>query len=71
MTFRYIFLASGKFMLDQAKLKEQVERIEAKREFLVKLLEQPDLGVLRLDVNQALEELDELIEEFQQVLGKS
>jgi hypothetical protein len=27
-------------------------------------LEQPDLGTLRIDVNQALEELDDLIDEF-------
>jgi hypothetical protein len=28
------------------------------------LLEKPDLGTLRIDVNQAIEEIDELIEEF-------
>ncbi|WP_404790218.1 hypothetical protein [Altericista sp. CCNU0014] len=38
--------------------------IEQKRELLVRLLEQPDLGTLRIDVNQALEEMDDLIEEF-------
>jgi hypothetical protein len=38
--------------------------IEQKRELLIRLLEQPDLGTLRIDVNQALEEMDDLIEEF-------
>jgi hypothetical protein len=38
--------------------------IEQKRELLVRLLEQPDLGTLRIDVNQALEEMDDLIDEF-------
>jgi hypothetical protein len=35
-----------------------------KRDVLVRLLEQPDLGTLRIDVNQALEEIDDLIDEF-------
>jgi hypothetical protein len=38
--------------------------IEQKRELLIRLLEQPDLGTLRIDANQALEEMDDLIEEF-------
>ncbi len=38
--------------------------IRQKREVLLQLLEQPDLGTLRIDVNQALEEMDDLIEEF-------
>jgi hypothetical protein len=50
--------------MDKAKIIEQVKLVESKRESLVKLLEQPNLGNLRLDVNQALEELDELIDEF-------
>lgn len=45
-------------------IRERVALIESKREALVKLLEQPNLGILRIDVNQALEELDELIDEF-------
>ncbi|MGD1920218.1 MAG: hypothetical protein ACFCAD_15850 [Pleurocapsa sp.] len=36
----------------------------SKRDSLVELLERPNLGTLRIDVDQALEELDELIEEF-------
>jgi hypothetical protein len=48
----------------KASLKEKVQQVQDKREFLVQLLDQPDLGTLRIDVNQALEELDELIEDF-------
>ncbi len=46
------------------QIRQQVELIEAKRESLIKLLDQPNLGTLRIDVNQALEEIDELIEDF-------
>ncbi|MBE9130000.1 MULTISPECIES: hypothetical protein [unclassified Coleofasciculus] len=52
-------------------LQEQIALVETKREFLVKLLEQPNLGTLRIDVNQALEELDELIEEFNRTFPNS
>jgi hypothetical protein len=51
-------------MLDPQTLRERIALIEGRRESLVQLLEQPDLGTLRIDVNQALEELDDLIEEF-------
>ncbi len=51
--------------MDKSTIQEKINLIENRRESLVKLLEQPDLGTLRIDVNQALEELDELIEEFQ------
>lgn len=50
--------------LDPQVLRERFQLIESKRESLVRLLEQPDLGTLRIDVNQALEEVDELIEDF-------
>lgn len=50
--------------MDQSVIKERVRLIQEKREYLVDLLEKPNLGPLRLDVTQALEELDELIEEF-------
>ncbi|MFW6358757.1 MAG: hypothetical protein ACOC0N_06030 [Chroococcales cyanobacterium] len=53
-------------MTDQQTLKERVNKVATQREFLVELLEQPNLGTLRIDVNQALEELDELLEEYQQ-----
>lgn len=43
---------------------DRINSIAQKRQLLVKLLEKPDLGGLRLDVNQAIEELDELIEDL-------
>lgn len=52
--------------MDEFTLKTRIAQIESKREFLVNLLEQPSLGTLRIDVNQALEELDELLEEFKE-----
>ena len=51
-------------MMDPQTLRERVALIQSHRESLLKLLEQPDLGTLRIDVNQALEELDDLIDEF-------
>ncbi len=50
--------------MDAQTIRERVATIESKRESLVKLLERPDLGTLRIDVNQALEEIDDLIDEF-------
>jgi hypothetical protein len=51
-------------MMNPETIREQVALIEGKRQLLVDLLEQPDLGTLRIDVNQALEELDDLLDEF-------
>lgn len=48
-------------------LKTQIEQIKLKRNSLVQLLERPNLGTLRIDVNQALEEMDDLLEEFERV----
>lgn len=50
--------------MDALLMQERIAFIESKRNTLVKLLEQPDLGTLRIDVNQALEEMDDLIDEF-------
>jgi hypothetical protein len=50
--------------LSPQQLRDQFKLIESKRDSLVQLLEQPDLGTLRIDVNQALEEIDDLIDEF-------
>ncbi len=50
--------------MDAQTLRERIALIEGKRESLLRLLEQPNLGTLRIDVNQALEEMDELIDEF-------
>jgi len=52
--------------MDIAKIRAGVAQLESRREVLIRLLEQPDLGTLRLDVNQALEELDDLIAEFKE-----
>ncbi|MEH1943565.1 MAG: hypothetical protein V7L01_25560 [Nostoc sp.] len=49
-------------------IKERIAAVESKREYLLSLLEQPNLGTLRVDVNQALEELDELIDEFRRTI---
>jgi hypothetical protein len=50
--------------LNPQELRERFNLIADKRDSLVRLLEQPDLGTLRIDVNQAIEEVDDLIEEF-------
>lgn len=50
--------------MDKATIKSKVAEIESKRELLVNLLEDPSIGTLRVDVDQALEELDELVDEF-------
>jgi hypothetical protein len=49
---------------DIQALCQRFQLIESKRESLIRLLEQPNLGTLRIDVNQALEEIDDLIDEF-------
>lgn len=51
-------------MMDKQTLIERIAKIETQREVLVRLLEKPNLGTLRIDVNQALEEMDELLEDF-------
>ena len=50
--------------MDIETLKARIVVLEEKRESLLRLLEQPNLGTLRIDVNQALEEMDDLIDEF-------
>lgn len=57
--------------MDSQAMRERITVIESKRQFLVELLEQPNLGILRIDVNQALEELDELIDEFKRTFPES
>lgn len=57
--------------MNAEKIKERVATIESKRESLVRLLEKPDLGTLRIDVNQALEEIDDLIDEFKRTFPDS
>lgn len=45
-------------------IRDRIQTIKTKREVLIQLLEQPDLGTLRIDVNQAIEEIDDLLDEF-------
>lgn len=52
-------------------IRERVATIESKRENLVRLLERPDLGILKIDVSQAIEEIDDLIEEFKRTFPNS
>lgn len=52
-------------------LKQRVTLIRDRRPAVAKLLEKSDLGTLRVDVNQALEEIDELLYEFDQTFGLS
>lgn len=58
-------------MLDPQMIRDRVQFIESKRDSLVRLLEQPDLGTLRIDVNQALEELDDLLDEFKRTFPET
>lgn len=53
--------------MNKQAIRDRVELIRSKREALVKLLEQPDIGMLRIDVNQALEEMDDLLAEFDDI----
>lgn len=47
----------------------RAERLRQQRNLLVQLLACPDLGALRLDVTQALEELDDLLQELDAVVA--
>ena len=53
--------------MDKSAIKTRIEQIASKRQVLIDLLENPSIGTLRVDVDQALEELDELIDEFEEV----
>jgi len=57
--------------MDVQAIREQFQLIESKRDSLVRLLEQPNLGTLRIDVNQALEEIDDLIDEFKRTFPEN
>ncbi len=50
--------------MDIQNIKDRIAVVETKRDYLLSLLEQPNLGTLRIDVNQALEEMDELLDEY-------
>ncbi|MEM6446867.1 MAG: hypothetical protein AAF704_09935 [Cyanobacteria bacterium P01_D01_bin.123] len=49
---------------DIESLKERIVQIRQRRPAVAKLLDRPNLGTLRVDVNQALEEIDDLLDEF-------
>ncbi|MEM7726135.1 MAG: hypothetical protein AAF208_07135 [Cyanobacteria bacterium P01_A01_bin.45] len=57
--------------MDLQMIKDRVAAVESKREYLLNLLEQPNLGTLRIDVNQALEEMDELIDEYRRTFNEN
>ncbi len=54
-----------KYMNNQT-LQQRITQVEEKRELLLKLKSDPNLGVLSLDVDQALIEMDDLMREFRQ-----
>ncbi len=56
--------------MDLQDVKQRVAVVQGKRDYLLRLLEQPNLGTLRIDVNQALEEMDELIDEYRRTFGE-
>jgi hypothetical protein len=57
--------------LNPSALRDRFQKIERQRDALVRLLEQPNLGTLRIDVNQALEEVDDLIDEFKRTFPEA
>ncbi|MGJ3246018.1 MAG: hypothetical protein ACFE0I_08095 [Elainellaceae cyanobacterium] len=57
--------------MEPNEIRERIGTIESKRESLMQLLEQPNLGTLRIDVNQAIEEIDDLLEEFKRTFPDS
>ncbi|MGD1902561.1 MAG: hypothetical protein ACFB9N_10020 [Geitlerinemataceae cyanobacterium] len=57
--------------MDTTSIRNRIRAIEAKRSVLLDLLENPEIGTLRIDVNQALEEIDDLLEEFDRTFPES
>lgn len=57
--------------MDAQTIKDRITVIKSKRDYLLSLLEKPNLGTLRIDVNQALEEMDELIDEYERTFNSS
>lgn len=39
--------------MDKREITAEVLRLASRREFLLQMLEKPDIGTLRIDVNQA------------------
>ncbi|MBO3462141.1 hypothetical protein G7B40_007940 [Aetokthonos hydrillicola Thurmond2011] len=57
--------------MDKQTIKQRVAVVQSKRDYLLTLLERPNLGTLRVDVNQALEEMDELFDEFKRTFPET
>ena len=57
--------------MEISNLQGRIRLVKEKRESLLRLLEQPDLGTLRIDVSQSLDELDELLEEFDETFPET
>ena len=54
-----------------AIVKEKMPILTQGRETLVQLLETPNLGTLRIDVNQTLEELEDLLDDLKQTFPEA
>ena len=52
--------------MEKNQLIERVQQMKGKQEFLLNLSQQPNLGILKLDVTQAISELEDLLEDFAQ-----
>lgn len=50
-------------------LKQRLRIVRDRRSEVAQLLDQPNVGTLRIDVSQALEEIDELLAEASQVFS--
>ena len=55
--------------MDIQTIKDRISTVQGQRERLLSLLEQPNLGTL--SVNQALEELDDLLDEFKRTIPQT
>jgi hypothetical protein len=62
---------TGSKKMDIQTIKDRISTVQGQRERLLSLLEQPNLGTLRVDVNQALEELDDLLDEFKRTIPQT
>ena len=68
LTLNWGIVHQEKTTMDLQTIKERIAAVQSKRDYLLSLLEQPNLGTLRVDVNQALEELDDLIDEYKRTI---
>jgi hypothetical protein len=68
LTLNWTIVNNLSTTMDLQTIKERIAAVQSKRQYLLNLLEQPNLGSLRIDVNQALEELDDLIDEYKRTI---